>query len=1287
VLGEGPFAAAVAVEHGVELADGDVAWQSVWNSIKYFGVMLIPTSWFLLSINLTGLLRPGIKKYENFFWVFPAFAYLALLTTGWHKLFFTSSEINSDGGYAVLTNQYGFLFYAHTAYSYLVLVAGVILLTFSLATSFKKYGTQAYGLIIGVLAPLIGNAYFLFGSPPPGFPDPTPIIFTVTGIAFAWAIFGGHMLEVVPLAHESIVRKLSTGVMVLDAGKNIRDINDSAREMLGLESKTYVGDSLTALVERNMDVALIVNDALDASLHGDEELQVEFPNTNRTFDVHVSHFGNSRDNTAGWLVQFNDISGEKLAEENLVATQNTMKAVLNTLSDAFFEADREGVITYANNSFITNLGFSEWEDVQGKHFRNFTDRKSVRELFEKFKLIYETKQSLEPFRYLYRTKDGRGLYGETTVSPIMDGDEVVGSRGVIRNVTDRVNAEKEILKQKDMLDSLLQQSPIAMVINDMEKMITVVNPAFEQLFGYLKEDVIGKRLDELLSAPGISGKANELSTLIMQKQASREEKRKRKDGELVDVEVFDAPFFVGGEQFGYLVFYNDITERLKTQSDLEKTKTSYFAMVETLEDGYFEVLQSGFFTYVNQALCDKNGFTREELLGSHFRRVASRKSFRATVRKFEEMFETGEPISQFDFIFRNKEGHELTSEMTVTPIIEDGNIVGARGLIRDISVRVAAEEVLRQAKEAAESRAGELSAINRVAANVSQSLDLKDILQSVCRELTSIFEIRNAGVGLLTADKKNLEIVAFHAINPQEKSAMGLVLPVEGNSSSMEVIKDKRTVFIQDAQNDPRTSSIADLSKTRGTRSIMIVPLLARGEAIGTIGMPAKDPQHVFTEDEIELAETIASQIAAAVDNARLHGRTEFALDVAERDLEIGRQIQSGFFPERLPDIPGWEIATHFHAARQVAGDFYDVFQFRDSKLTAFIIADVCDKGVGAALFMVLFRSLLRAFSERQIDKDNIQEQLLDIILSTNNFIAEYHGKSNMFATLFFGILDPENGVLHYVNGGHEPPIILNKKGEISQQLMPTGPAVGLFPKMKFQVERVVLAEGDFVIGYTDGTTDARDTSGERFSEERLLKNIANPWTSVFSMLFELNTELHKHIGEQDQFDDITLISFRRKLTADDGVHAICRTAHISMLAELRNFVESAASHSGLEPDYVFAFKLAVDEICTNIIQYGYEGGEPGSLSLFFDVNNDRARLIIRDDGIHFSPEQAEVPDTEADWNEREAGGLGLYFVQELMDNVTYNRTTANVNQYILEKELKSQIQQGADHGNQGPNS
>jgi len=227
------------------------------------------------------------------------------------------------------------------------------------------------------------------------------------------------------------------------------------------------------------------------------------------------------------------------------------------------------------------------------------------------------------------------------------------------------------------------------------------------------------------------------------------------------------------------------------------------------------------------------------------------------------------------------------------------------------------------------------------------------------------------------------------------------------------------------------------------------------------------------------------------------------------------------------------------------------------------------------------------------------------------------------------------------------------------------------FLGLDFRVEQIQMNEGDLLVGFTDGATDAKNSAGKLFTEERLLKSIAAPWTSIFSMFFELNTELHKHIGNQNQFDDITLISFRRKLIPDIEQHAICRVAIKDNLGELRNFAMDAASHCGLSHDNVFAFKLATEEICANIIQYGFEGIEPGLISLFFDVEGSMARVTIRDDGKYFSPEQAKTPDLEAGWEEKEIGGLGLFLVKELMDNVTYERTEENVNQFVLEKGLK----------------
>jgi PAS domain S-box-containing protein len=1010
----------------------DLTWQQRWNTITYLGIVIIPTAWFLLAVKFTGYGRDQFEKRECLLWVIPALIYVSILTNPYHHLFFTSFEFQTQAGFVSLQNTYGILFYIHTYYAYILLFFGLVFIGVALFTNPKSYGKQLYGLMIGVLAPFIGNILYLFGSLPDGFPDPTPISFVITGGAFAWSIFGGRLLETVSIAHEEIIQNLANGIVVLDLENRILDINPVAVDILDLPAKDVINQSFLELIKDKPEIQNALRAGLNDNLECKTTLTINENEQEKAYQLKISGIRDQNNGYTGRLLQFRDISRRKQAEANLEIARETTRSILETLQDSYFEADSSGIITYVNQAFLEATRYPNWDDLVGKHFRHVVARMSLRNFFKNFVQIFRTNQAAEPFEFIYRTKD-------------------------------------------------------------------VV---------------------------------------------------------------------------------------------------------------------------------------------------------------------------------------ELNSEIVASPILKNGEVIGTRGIVRDVSVRVKAEKILREAKEAAEHRAGELTAINRVATIVNRSLDLDEILQSVCVELTKIFPVRNTGIALLKDDQACLEVAAFHAIDPEEESALGLILDLEGNPASQEVIRNKAAVVVPDAKTDSRTKPIQALSVELGSGSFMIVPLVVRGKAIGTIGMPAKDPEHEFTENEVELAETIANQIATAVDNAHLFTQTETALGVAERDLEIGREIQSGFFPAILPEIPGWEIAAHFQAARQVAGDFYDVFQFRHSDLTAFIIADVCDKGVGAALFMVLFRSLLRAFSEAQVDSQNVQGRLKEIVLSTNNFITEFHGQSNMFATMFFGILDPHHGKLFYINAGHEPPILLDKDGQVIQRLMPTGPAVGLFPDMEFNVKDLQMDEGDILIGFTDGATDAKDSQGALFTEEHLLKSIQAPWTSIFSMVFELYTELRNHISGQDQYDDVTLISFRRKLNQDRDFHAICRAATMDKLIELRDFVEAASIRSGLVPDDVFAFKLAAEESLSNIIHYGYPGVEPGYLALAFVCEKEKATLTIWDDGEHFSPDQFDKPDIEVGLEERQIGGLGIHFVKELMDEITYHKDENDNNVFVLEKRLTINHGGKEDHGN-----
>ena len=269
----------------------------------------------------------------------------------------------------------------------------------------------------------------------------------------------------------------------------------------------------------------------------------------------------------------------------------------------------------------------------------------------------------------------------------------------------------------------------------------------------------------------------------------------------------------------------------------------------------------------------------------------------------------------------------------------------------------------------------------------------------------------------------------------------------------------------------------------------------------------------------------LKARVGATLEKKRLRDKEQLYAKSLERELEIGREIQKSFLPEELPRPAGWEIAARFRPARQVAGDFYDAFAL-PSRDIGLVVADVCDKGVGAALFMALFRSLLRATATGAPAMPGPAAEILRTVRLTNDYIARTHGRSNMFATLFFAALDPATGSLLYVNGGHEPPIVFGSGG-VRARLSPTGPAVGMMPDAAFEVGRAMIRPGEGLLAFTDGVTDARGASG-RFGEERLLALLAGAPSSTASLLDTIDRGLLDHGGGADQTDDITLLAVLR---------------------------------------------------------------------------------------------------------------------------------------------------------------
>ena len=289
----------------------------------------------------------------------------------------------------------------------------------------------------------------------------------------------------------------------------------------------------------------------------------------------------------------------------------------------------------------------------------------------------------------------------------------------------------------------------------------------------------------------------------------------------------------------------------------------------------------------------------------------------------------------------------------------------------------------------------------------------------------------------------------------------------------------------------------------------------------------------------------LRARVTASLEKKRLRDVERLYAQSMEKELEVGRKIQSSFFPELLPTLPGWEIATYFQAANQVAGDFYDAFFLSNRKAVGLVIADVCDKGVGSALFMALIRSLIRVFSgqthlcdtyiadnqdrvegitsPRDTDIVDPTNALIAVAL-TNDYIDQNHSLMSMFATLFFGVLDPETGLLTYINAGHEPPIVVGSSG-VKAELLPTGPAVGMMLDAKFSIKEVRLEPGDILIGFTDGVTEALSPGGEFFGKKRLRSILEQPAASATELLERIKTSLSVYTENATQNDDITLLA------------------------------------------------------------------------------------------------------------------------------------------------------------------
>lgn len=376
-------------------------------------------------------------------------------------------------------------------------------------------------------------------------------------------------------------------------------------------------------------------------------------------------------------------------------------------------------------------------------------------------------------------------------------------------------------------------------------------------------------------------------------------------------------------------------------------------------------------------------------------------------------------------------------------------------------------------------------------------------------------------------------------------------------------------------------------------------------------------------------------------------------------ELSVATQIQADMLPSIFPAFPlhpEFDIYATMTPAKEVGGDFYDFFLVDDDHL-CMVIADVSGKGVPAALFMVIAKTLLKNCAQTGQSPDKILE-------TVNNQLCEGN-KAEMFVTAWVGILQLSTGELTAANAGHGYPVMKKSDGTFELVKDRHGFVLAGMENSRYRPYKLQLSAGDTLFLYTDGVPEATDENGQMYGIPRMLNALnRSSGQPPQQTLGSVKQDIDAFTGSAEQFDDITMLAFELKELPRR--HRIDLIPSLETLPDAAAFVENALSEELVPLPAVYKLNIAVDEIFSNIARYS----GASQAAVICSVHGDTATLRFEDDGIPFDPLAAAEPNTVLDADKRSVGGLGILMVKRTMDAIRYERRNEK-NILTLELSLK----------------
>ncbi len=391
---------------------------------------------------------------------------------------------------------------------------------------------------------------------------------------------------------------------------------------------------------------------------------------------------------------------------------------------------------------------------------------------------------------------------------------------------------------------------------------------------------------------------------------------------------------------------------------------------------------------------------------------------------------------------------------------------------------------------------------------MNASLDFDQALNNI---IDAVMAVTKAQRGFLMSfdDGGGLRVLVARGID-------GKTLEEEGYSTTIvgQVVNTREPLLTNNAQFDNRYEAGQSIIM-RGLRAILCAPMLVQNRMVGVVYVDTAMKAGSFTQSDRDLLNAVAGQAGIALENARLY-TVAVEKGRLERELQMASEIQQSLLPRSMPTMPGYQLAAHWQAAREVAGDFYDLFLLDGGDRLSVVVADVSDKGAPAALFMAVARTMIRAHAHAGLSP-------IETIARTNDLILE-DAESGMFVTVYHSVFTRDGRCVN-VNAGHNPPLIYRRATRQVLFMPRGGRAVGWFPDNPLQMTDMRMEPGDIMVYYTDGVTEAENPLGDYFGERRLGEAVARAaGLTADEILSEIMTSLAQFCSGVPPFDDQTVV-------------------------------------------------------------------------------------------------------------------------------------------------------------------